>query len=119
MKAMKYLLIVIGLFCILSMNAQDGYVVPEARMSSTSTMLGSGSELPQAALTGIVTADEMGEYISQGPRRVIDEDDKDEKPEGWQDPYKDPLGDAVLPLLLLAAGYVFFIARKRRAMKNS
>jgi hypothetical protein len=87
-------------------------------------MIGSGSTLPNAASSGFISADDNLNSLSNnntpsGPRRVIDEDDKEEKPEGWQDPMEDPIGDAVLPLLLLAAGYAFFIARKRRALKNS
>ena len=54
----------------------------------------------------------------RGQQRAIDEDDKEEKEPETNDPYV-PIGDAVLPLLLLAAGYGFFIARKRRALKNS
>jgi hypothetical protein len=53
----------------------------------------------------------------RGPQRAIDEDDKEEKEPETNDPYV-PLGDAVLPLLLLAAGYCLFIVRKRRALKN-
>lgn len=32
-------------------------------------------------------------------------------------PFPDPIGDAILPLALLAAAYVLFLARKRRAAK--
>ena len=55
----------------------------------------------------------------RGQQRALDEEDEGEDDPDKNDPYDNPLGDAVLPLLLLAAGYVFFIARKRRALKNS
>ena len=54
----------------------------------------------------------------RGQQRAVGEGDEGEKEPETKDPYT-PLGDAVLPLLLLAAGYVVFVARKRRALKNS
>ena len=113
MKAMKQLLIVIGLMGMLSLNAQNIYAMPSAQMSSTSAMVGSGSSLPQAAISGTHTTydSDSSATPSNGPRKA--------RPEDWEDPYEDPLGDAVLPLLLLAAGYCLFIVRKRRALKNS
>ena len=107
MKAMKQLLIVIGLVSLLNFLAQDIYAMPEAQMYSTSAMLGSGSSLPQAAVTGTTTTYDEPSPTITGPKRARPEDNKD--------PYDDPLGDAVLPLLLLAAGYMLFVARKRRA----
>ena len=115
MKAMKQLLIVIGLVSLLNFLAQDIYAMPEAQMYSTSAMLGSGSSLPQAAVTGTSTTYDEPSPASTGPRRIIDGEDNEEKEnDGWAEPGV-PLGDAVLPLLLLAAGYVVFVARKRRA----
>lgn len=83
---------------------------PFACFKSTSTISGSGSTLPCAAETGVyTTVGDEAPRSGSGPRRVG----------GWGDnnagdPGAVPLGDAVLPLLLLAAGYGFFIARKRR-----
>ena len=116
MKAMKQLLIVIGLVSLLNFLAQDIYAMPEAHMYSTSAMVGSGTSLPQAAVTGThTTYDESDNGAFSGPKRIIDEEDnKDKENDGWAEPGV-PLGDAVLPLLLLAAGYGFFITRKRRA----
>lgn len=96
----------------LSAPAQGGGAmpsVPAVSFRSTSAMPLTGSNLSAAPTTG-VTSDEGGETQGAGPKRL---------PPLPQDPFLDPLGDAVLPLLLLAAGYVFFIARKRRALKNS
>lgn len=77
---------------------------------STSTMSASGTSLPNAAATGVVIT--SGETDSTdapaGPRRV----GPDTPP---KDPFQDPLGDALLPLLLLVAGYGLFVARKRKA----
>lgn len=95
----------------LSAPAQGGGAmvsVPAVSFRSTSAMPSTGSSL-SSAVTMVV--DEPETTVTSGPKRA--------RPEDWEDPYEDPIGDAVLPLLLLAAGYVFFIARKRRALKNS
>lgn len=126
MKAMKQLLIVIGLMGMLSLNAQNIYAMPAAQMSSTSAMVGSGSSLPQAAINGIQTTYDSKVFYgskdpSRGPKKAAAEGDGDgdTPPADPNGPMEDPVGDAVLPLLLLAAGYCFFIVRKRRALKNS
>ena len=113
MKAMKYILIVIGLVSILTAKADVWSKQPEANMSSTSTMHLSGTTLPQAAVTGAhTTYDQMN--APSGPRRIIGEDDKEDKEDnGWAEPGL-PLGDAVLPMLLLAAGYAVYVARRKR-----
>ena len=95
-----------------SAPAQGGGVmvsVPAVSFRSTSAMPSTGSSLSSTTTTVVV--DEPETTVTPGPKRA--------RPEDWNDPYDNPLGDAVLPLLLLAAGYVFFTARKRRAMKNS
>lgn len=111
---MKHLLIVISLMSILSLNAQTMVEYPVAQMRSTSSMVGSGSTLPNAASSGFISADDnLPSSSPRGPRRVIDEDDKEEeKPESWEDPFKDPLTDAVPCLLLLAIGYAIYLGRK-------
>lgn len=114
---MKQLLIVIGLISVLTISAQTITEYPVVQMHSTSTMVGSGSTLPNAASSGFISADDnlnsSSNNTPRGPRRVIDEDDKEEeKPEGWKDPMEDPLGDAVIPLLLLAVGYSIYLRRK-------
>ena len=111
MKTMKQLLIVICLANALSVSAQNIYTMPEARMCSTSAMLGSGSTLPQAALTGTTTTYDNHSVEVTGPLRARPEDNKD--------PYEDPLGDALLPLMLLAVGYALIAIRKQRKMQNN
>ena len=83
--------------------------VPSVSFRSTSTMPSAGSSL--STVMPVVVIEESEGTVPPGPKRARPEDNKD--------PYEDPIGDAVLPLLLLAAGYVFFIARKRRALKKS
>lgn len=122
MKAMKQLLIVIGLMSMLSLNAQNIYAMPAAQMSSTSAMVGSGSSLPQAAINGTQTTYDSKVFYgskdpSRGPKKAAA--DGDTPPADPNGPMEDPLGDAVLPLLLLAAGYVVFVTRKRRAQNGA
>lgn len=119
MKTMKQLLIVIGLVSLLNVLAQDIYAMPEAQMYSTSAMLGSGSSLPQAAVTGTTTTYDNSAQAMSGPRRIIDEEDKEEKEDdGWAEPGV-PLGDALLPLMLLVAGYALGVSRKQRKIQNN
>lgn len=117
MKAMKQLLIVIGLMSILTLNAQTLTDYPVAQMHSTSAMVGFGSTLPNAASSGFISADDnlsgSSNNTPRGPHRAAA--DGDTPPEDPNGPMEDPLGDALLPFLLLAAGYVIFLARKRSA----
>ena len=139
MKTMKYILLVICVACASTMMAVDYKLhqtssfkttsstqfcsgsgvgvtlasttvasVPAAEFRSTSVMPSVGSSL---STTPNIAVDEAGMTVTPGPKRA--------RPEDWNDPYDNPLGDAVLPLLLLAVGYVFFIARKRRALKKT
>ena len=91
---------------------------PGTEFHSTSTMMGSGSELPMAAIDGVMTAeapsstttDESG-FIITGPQRVS----PDTPP---ADPYDNPLGDTPwLFMLLLVAGYA--ICAWRRTTKTT
>ena len=108
MKTLRYLLMVIAMVSVLSVKAQSTAQLPEVQMQSTSVMVSSGSSLPQAAVTGVVTTDEAPARANIGqPRRG--------RPGDWDDPYKDPIGDAVWPLLVLAAAFAFgkWIARTK------
>ena len=121
MKAMKLLLIVFGLVSVLSLSAQTFAEQPSMQMHSTSTMMGSGSELPQAALTGTYTTYSTGVgsgYMPTGPRRAAAEgDDGDTPPADPDGPMQEPLGDTPWVLMaLLVAGYAIYIARRQRAI---
>lgn len=107
MKALRYLLMVVAMVSVLSVKAQGTAQLPEVQMQSTSVMMSSGSSLPQAAVTGVVTTDEAPARANIGqPRR--------ERPGDWDDPYKDPIGDAVWPLILAAA--VYGVYRRKRSV---
>ena len=114
---LRYLLILIGLVSVLSLGAQTLAQQPEVKMQSTSIMAPSGSALPQAAVTGAVTTYSTGSAKVPGRRRAAsDEDEGDTPPANPDGPMQDPIGDALLPLMLLALAYVtirFVRTRKR------
>ena len=120
MKALRYLLMVVAMVSVLSVKAQSTTQLPQVQMQSTSVMVSSGSTLPQAATTGaVLTGETPGTYSAAGHhghiRRGIDDDDENDKPSGWEDPYKDPIGDAVWPLALLACAYLIIRVGRKRA----
>jgi hypothetical protein len=98
--------------------AQVAAQMPVATMGSTSSeLVSSGSSLPQAAVTGTTTTYDATANTRLGQiRRSVDDDDTGDKPEGWEDPYKDPIGDALLPLMLLACAYLIVRVTRRRAI---
>lgn len=119
MKAMKQILIVIGLMSILTLNAQPKTEYPVAQMHSTSAMVGSGSTLPNAASSGFISADDnlngSSNNTPRGPRRAASDEDEDEgdtPPPDPNGPMENPLTDAVPCLLLLAAAYCLYLRRK-------
>ena len=136
MKTLRYLLIVIGVLSVVSVAAatfgttyqpqrrgiqytRHYAEMPTLAMGSTgSVMMKSGSVLPMAAVSGITTADD---YAPSGPRRAkrgIDDDDwGDENPQEPEDPDV-PLGDAILPLMVMALAFcgVVYLRRKKRTL---
>jgi len=123
MKALRYLLIVMSLVSVLSVTAQGTAQLPEAQMQSTSVMVSSGSNLPQAAATGAyITGETPGTYsparIKGGgrPRKGLgDGDDDVTVPEDNLDPDFSPIGDALIPLMLLAGLYLIIRVGRKRA----
>lgn len=113
MKAMKFLLIVLGLASVLSISAQTFAEQPTVQMHSTSAMMGSGSELPQAAVTGTYTTYSSGpSYAPRGPQRSADGGDT--PPSDPEGPMENPVGDTPWALmLLLAGGYALRISLRR------
>ena len=110
MKALRYLLIVMGLVSVLSISAQALAQQPQVQMQSTSGMVYSGSQLPSAAVQGTyVTGATVGTYSpanASGPNRAKRGDDWEDDDWGdTGDPYPTPLGDAAWLLMLAAAVY--------------
>lgn len=85
---------------------------PKMCFQSTSTMSRVGSSLPQAAETGVTTT--TNHLTLRGPARIGGGNSGGGSgPNDKTDPWKTPIGDALLPLLLLVAVYVVFDMRKR------
>ena len=122
MKTLRYLLMVMAMVSVLGVYAQGTAQFPEATMQSTSTMVGTGSTLPQAAVTGTTVAGETpAAYAPAGHAghiRKIGGGNTEGGPEDREDPYADPLGDAALPLALLACAYLIVRVARRRALKG-
>lgn len=118
MKAMKLLLIVFGLASVLSLSAQTFAEQPIVQMHSTSAMMGSGSELPQAAISGVSTTYSSSTYGGvSGPKRIGGGDGggQEEDPENPEDVYDNPLGDTPWVLMaLLVAGYAVWVGKKKK-----
>ena len=136
MKALRYLLsmIVVAILSVMGVSAQtpqygksykpeNKYArvtaqtdaqLPAATMGTVdAAYMHSGSNLPMAAQSGVTTTYDHNN--ASGRRRVIDDDDNPDKPgEGWDDPYKDPLGDVMWPMMLLACAYLIIRATRRR-----
>lgn len=131
MKTMRYILSLIAVLSVLGVSAatfgtpyqapkhrpvyitQTGTPMPTATMSSMdAAMMSSGSTLPMAAVSGTTTAND---YSPAGPHRAKKDDYEDEEdPNVPVNPF--PLGDAALPLILLACVYMCaraFLRRKR------
>ena len=112
MRAFRYLLIVMSLVSVLSISAQTLAQQPSSDFRSTSVMQSSGSALPQAATTGaVLTSSTPGQYTpATRPGGIIRKDvgggstADDEDPDAPEEPF--PIGDAVIPLMVLALMYV-------------
>jgi len=108
-KTLRYLLIVVAMVSVLGVSAQGTTQLPEVQMQSTSTMVGTGSNLPQAATTGVViTTDDGSNGSVFGRQGHI----RKSRPGDNKDPYEDPIGDAVWLLILAAA--VYGVYRRKR-----
>lgn len=140
MKTLRYLLIAIGVLSVVSVMAatfgkpyqpqrrgaqyaQNYSEMPTLSMSTmNAAMMSSGSALPMAAVTGTTSADDYAPARSSRPRRIVGEDDNGEDGQGYdndetqemEDPDV-PIGDAVLPLMLMlgAYGMLVYFRRKR------
>lgn len=84
--------------------------VPSMQVNTIAT---SSSKYSQSGFIEPGSDSQSGPRRISGPQRAVDEDDKGEEEPETKDPYT-PLGDAVLPLLLLAAGYAIYLRRKNR-----
>ena len=123
MKTLRYLLMVVAMVSVLGVYAQGTAQFPEATMQSTSTMVGTGSTLPQAAVSGTTLAGETPAAYAPGRAGKIRRDvggggstADDEDPDAPEEPF--PMGDAALPLALCALAYLIVRVARRRMTKG-
>lgn len=101
--------------------AQQAPYTSEATFRSTSSMVLTGS-----AYSSNPTLDDNGmatyNSLSRGPRRMkMDGDDDDDEPAVVEKPEgKQPIGDAVVPLMLFALAYVGYkvLARRKKSAQR-
>lgn len=122
MKALRYLLIAVTVLSVLSLSAQTRqYTATHSQEQTTYTVqvnpqmpaatmdnrhsdhMTSGSTLPQAAVEGVITTYDEGYKHHGHIRRAADGGDT--PPSDPHGPNEDPIGDAALPLMLLALVY--------------
>jgi len=138
MKALRYLLMMVAVLSVLGLSAQTPKYgrtynpqhkhavytsvqaqMPQATMSSTSTMMSSGSTLPQAAVTGTVTSyDNPVDRYSNRRRAKMDDDEWEEDPDPETPTEPAPIGDGLWALMLLAGAYLILRATRRRAISR-
>ena len=109
MKALRYLLIIMGIMSVLGVSAQALAQKPEAQMQSTSIMAGSGSTLPQAAATGVSLSSGQNQEAPTPPKNI-----RKYRPGDNTDPYKDPLGDVLWPLMCLVLAYGAYLKCRKK-----
>ena len=133
MKALRYLLMAIAILGVLSVSAQThqygathyslheqvAYTVQVNPQMPTASMgymhsdyMTTGSTLPQAAIDGVTTTEEQE---SSGRHGNIRKWGGSGEPGDWEEPYADPIGDAAIPLALLALAYLILRVVRRRA----
>lgn len=131
---LRYLLMMVAVLSVLGLSAQTPKYgrtynpqhkqavytsvqaqMPEATMNSTSTMMSSGSTLPQAAVTGTSTTFDVGSR----PGKIRKDVGGGGGTEGDEDPdipvEPAPIGDGLWALMLLAGAFAFvrvFLRRK-------
>lgn len=114
-KALRYLLILVAMLSVLSLGAQNMAQQPRNDFRSTSTMLGAGSTLPQAAVDGVVTTNGQQAPVGrQGHIRTGLGGGGSGEPGDRPEPWADPLGDATWPLALCMMAYVCVRAFRRK-----
>lgn len=114
MKTLRYLLITFAVMMVMSLSAQSLAQEPQIGFQSTSSMAGSGSALPQAAVEGTSTTYDEANSIARNNTSGIkrwggDSGEPGDRPE----PYESPIGNAAWPLLALAAGYAVVCIRRK------
>ena len=117
MKALRYLLIAFTAMMVMNVQAAQAKAQslaqePQVGFQSTSSMVGSGSTLPQAAQNGAYTTYDVDQELARD-KGVIRTWSDDEDPDNPGEP--NPIGDGLWALLALACAYLIIrVARRRK-----
>ena len=107
------MLIVAALLSVMSASAhmfdKQWGQKPVIEMHSTSAMAYSGSTLPQAAATGVSLSSEPNQETLTPPKSI-----RKGRPGDWTNPYDDPLGDVLWPLMVMAMAYVVYLKSRKK-----
>ena len=122
-KTLRYLLIAVAAMAVMSVSAQSLAELPRADFHSTSSMVTSGSTLPQAAASGVqMSYDFTGGTRANKPTiKTWGEEGGSGtgEPGDWHEPYEDPIGEGMWALLFCAAVFSGVIAfRRKRQQRN-
>ena len=113
MKKIMILVVMVAAFALPTMAQNFEAQQPNATFQSTSTMMGTGSTYSSnPTINDNGTASAPSYAPASGPRKAGALPPPPTVQEG--DSGNQPLGDAVLPLLLMAAAYVGIVAIRRK-----
>ena len=135
MKALRYLLVLVAVMGVLSVSAQTPkygkpyspssrtYYNPQAQMpsiqmqSTGSAIMFTGSALPSAATEGVTTTYGPAKV---GPRKVEVNPGGEPGPDEGdnKEPWEDPIGDAMWPLMVCALAYLIIRVGRKRARED-
>ena len=133
MKALRYLLITFAIMTVINVlavhaKAQSLAEQPTTEFQSTSSMVGSGSTLPQAVSTGAYTTYDVNYSPSRANKPGIRKDDDNPgggfngggegEPDDREEMWKNPSGGGVGALALLACAYLIWCVARRRARND-
>ena len=117
MKRIYIILFCLGVLLAMDVHAQQLAEQPRHIFQSTSIMPPSGTQLPMAAESGVQMSG-TNPYTSRSPYttgpRKEGEFEGGDGPDKPAEPFPYPIGDALIPLALLALGYVLVLYLRRR-----
>ncbi len=133
MKTLRYLLSLVAILSVVSVSAAtfgtthqsqkrgiqytSSYSqMPTLSMSTmNASMMKSGSALPMAAVSGTTTADDNAPNRHRAKRAVDEDDIEVPKPDDNEIPDPTPIGDAAVPMMLMALAWVMVRMIRRKA----
>ena len=133
MKTLRYLLSLVAILSVVSVSAatfgkpyqtqrrgiqyaQLSTPMPTLSMSTMNApMMSSGSTLPMAAVSGTTTADDNAPNRHRAKRAVDEDDIEVPKPDDNEIPDPTPIGDAAVPMMLMALAWVMVRMIRRKA----